>query len=58
MGGLRKEIDFKEEDVYWWVWWVFRCDDALLLVCRGFDWLVVGLIKEELGGAGREGTIS
>ena len=45
MGGLRKEIDSKEEDVYWWV---FRCDDALLLACRGSDWLVVGLIKEEL----------
>ena len=23
MGGLRKEIDSKEEDVCWWVWWVF-----------------------------------
>ena len=35
-----------------------RCDDALLLACRGFDWLVVGLIEDELGGAKREGTIS
>ena len=25
-----------------------RCDDALLLACRGFDWLAVSLIEEEL----------
>ena len=34
-----------------------RCNDALLLACRGSDWLAVGLI-EELGGAVREGTVS
>ena len=28
--------------------------DAMMLYC----WLVVGLIEEELGGAGREGTVS
>nr|POE99191.1 hypothetical protein CFP56_60813 [Quercus suber] len=63
MGGLRKEINSEEEDVCWWVWWVFRCnamrcDDALLLACRGSDWLAVDLIEEELGGAGREDTLS
>ena len=52
MGGQRKEIDFEEEDVCWWVWWVFRCDAMMLCF-----WLAVGLI-EELGGAVREGTIS
>ena len=30
-----------------------RCDDALLLACRGPDWGGVGS-----GGAGREGTVS
>ena len=55
MGGLRKEIDSEEEDVCWWVLWVFRCD-AFLLACRGSDWLAVGLIKEELvdGKAGKK----
>ena len=59
MGGLRKEIDYKEGDVCWWVWWVFRCD-AFLLACRGSDWFVVGLIEEELVDRrqGREGTVS
>nr|POE68894.1 hypothetical protein CFP56_63151 [Quercus suber] len=46
MGGLRKDIDFEEEDVCWWVWWVFICD-AFLLVCRGSD----------RGGADRGGLV-
>nr|POE93987.1 hypothetical protein CFP56_35785 [Quercus suber] len=56
MGGLRKEIDFEEEDVCWWVWWVFRCVAMrcfavhLPWVC----WLAVGLIEEEMVEEGRE----
>ena len=48
MGGPRKEIDFEEEDVCWWVWWVFSCN--AMLCC----WLAVGLIEEELVWEGRE----
>ena len=61
MGVLRKETILRKKmsiGGYGGFSDAMRCDDALMLACRGFDWLVVGLIEEELGEVGREGTVS
>ena len=61
MGVLRKETILRKKmsvGGYGGFSDAMRCDDALLLACCGSDWLAMGLIEGELGGVGREGTIS